>query len=66
MRTVGRDDVQRLLTEGAQLLEVLEPDQYRQAHLPGAIHIPVRHLSRESAGQLRKDRPVVVYCFDNL
>ncbi|MGI8983389.1 MAG: rhodanese-like domain-containing protein [Acidimicrobiales bacterium] len=59
-----RDDVRRLVEEGAQLVEVLERRQYALAHLPGAVHIPAWELTRERAGELDRTRPVVVYCFD--
>jgi rhodanese-related sulfurtransferase len=50
---------------GAQLVEVLEEKQYQAAHLPGALHMPAWELTRERAdATLRRDRPVVVYCFD--
>ena len=64
--SVGREQVRRLVDEGAQLVEVLEKRQYRVAHLPGAVHIPAWELTRERADELDRDRPVVVYCFDNL
>lgn len=64
--SVSRDRVRQMAEEGAQLVEVLEARQYRQAHLPGAVHIPAWQLSRERAGELDRDRPVVVYCFDTL
>ncbi|MDQ3354134.1 MAG: rhodanese-like domain-containing protein [Actinomycetota bacterium] len=64
--SVDRDEVQRLLDEGAILVEVLEAAQYRAAHLPGAIHIPAWELSEERAASLEKDRPVILYCFDTL
>ncbi len=64
---VGRDEVRRLVADGAQLVEVLEGRQYRMAHLPGAVHIPAWELTRERAErELDPGRPVVVYCFDNL
>lgn len=59
-----RDDVQRLAREGAQIVEVLPLGQYREAHLPGAIQIPLNKLEHEAPAKLRPDRPVVVYCFD--
>ncbi len=66
-RAVGRDEVRRLLEEGAQIVEVLEEKQYQGAHLPGAIHLPAWELTRErTEAVLRRDRPVVVYCFDTL
>ena len=64
--SVSRDRVRQLVDEGAQLVEVLERRQYRLAHLPGAVHIPAWELTRERADQLDRERPVVVYCFDNL
>ncbi len=65
-RTIGRERVHQLLEEGAQIVEVLEERQFRAAHLPGATHLPVRQLTRERAGELDPDRPVIVYCYDAL
>lgn len=62
---IDRGEVQRLLRdEQAQLVEVLPPDEYADEHLPGAINIPLKALDRESARQLDRDRPVIVYCYD--
>jgi rhodanese-related sulfurtransferase len=58
--------LRRLLDEGAQLVEVLPREEYEEEHLPGAISIPLKELDRESAGQLDKERPVVVCCWDYL
>ena len=65
-RSIGRDRVRELLDQGAQVVEVLEERQYRAAHLPGAVRMPPRQLTRERAGELDRDRPVVVYCYDAL
>ena len=64
--SVNREQVGQLAERGAQLVEVLERRQYRLAHLPGAVHIPAWELTRERADELDRDRPVVLYCFDNL
>src|SRR4051812_24320442 len=61
---IGRDEVQRLLREGAQLVEVLPAVTYRKEHLPGAVNIPLKEMDRASTAGLDRDRPVVVYCFD--
>jgi rhodanese-related sulfurtransferase len=61
---IDRDEVQRLLREGAQLVEVLPPAEYEQEHLPGALNIPLKQLDRETTAQLQRDRPVIVYCSD--
>lgn len=59
-----RDDVRRLLAEGAQLVEVLPRSEYEEEHLPGAINLPLNKLDRETAQRLDPERPVVVYCYD--
>ena len=62
---IGRDEVQRLVqAEGAQLVEVLPPDEYEDEHLPGALNIPLKTLDRETTAQLERERPVIVYCYD--
>jgi rhodanese-related sulfurtransferase len=63
---VTREKVQSLLARGAQLVDVLPRDEYDTQHLPGAISIPVRELTAEAVAGLRRDQPVVVYCWDFL
>ena len=62
--SLDRDGVQRLLGQGAQLIDVLPAQEYHDQHLPGAVSIPLKELTAETAGRLRKDRPVIVYCYD--
>ena len=63
--SIDRYELQRLLRdEQAQVVEVLPPDEYDDEHLPGAINIPLKTLDRETAAQLDRDRPVIVYCYD--
>jgi rhodanese-related sulfurtransferase len=52
--------------DGAQLVEVLPPAEYAEMHLPGAINLPLKQLTRETAEQLDHGRPVIVYCWDAL
>jgi rhodanese-related sulfurtransferase len=59
--SIDRDDVQRLMREGAQLVEVLPPPEYEEMHLPEAINIPLKSLDRETTAGLDRDRPVIVY-----
>jgi rhodanese-related sulfurtransferase len=60
-----RNDVQRLLAEGAQLVEVLPKAEYEEEHLPGAINLPLKELDRQTAQRLDIARPVIVYCYDS-
>jgi len=61
---VTRDEVRRLLAEGAQLVEVLPAEEFAEEHLPGALNIPLKELDRERARELARSRPVIVYCHD--
>jgi rhodanese-related sulfurtransferase len=62
---IDRDRVQELVRAGAQLVEVLPDEEYGDEHLPGAVNIPLKELNAESAGQLDRSRPVIVYCYDH-
>jgi rhodanese-related sulfurtransferase len=62
---MGRDQVSALTSEDAQLVEVLSADEYRRAHLPGAVNLPLKELDDRLA-ELDRSRPVVVYCYDVL
>jgi rhodanese-related sulfurtransferase len=61
--SIDRDQVQRLVAEGAQLVDALPADEYAEAHLPGALSLPLPTLDRRAA-QLQRGRPVIVYCHD--
>jgi rhodanese-related sulfurtransferase len=61
---IFRDEVSRLVEEGAQLVEVLPREEYEEEHLPEAINILLKELDRETTAQLRRDAPVIVYCHD--
>lgn len=62
---IDRYGVQRLVAEGAQLVDVLPPKDYEDEHLPGAINIPLKQLDRKTATRLDRNQPVIVYCYDN-
>lgn len=57
-------EVQRLVKEGALLIEVLGEEEFDAEHIPGAISLPLKDLSAKRARTLDKARPVIVYCFD--
>lgn len=62
--SIGRAAVQRLMSErDAQIAEVLPREEFGWAHLPGAVHLPLKELSPAMARErLVTDRPVIVYC----
>lgn len=62
---IDREELRRLLDAGAQLVEVLPSEEYAEAHLPGAINIPLGQLTPERAAEeLDRSRPIVTYCYD--
>ena len=64
--SIGRDRVIELVAGGAQLVEALPAHEYNEEHLPGAIHLPIKSLSADTASVLDRARPVIVYCWDGL
>jgi rhodanese-related sulfurtransferase/CBS domain-containing protein len=58
--------VRELVGEGAQLVEVLPPEEYAEEHLVGAISIPLKTLDARTSAALDKGRPVIVYCWDSI
>ena len=64
---IGIDEARRLVREDdALLLEVLPREEYVQEHLPGADNIPLKELRSEAVQRIDHDRPVIVYCDDDL
>jgi rhodanese-related sulfurtransferase len=61
---IDREDVRRLIALGVPVIEVLPRDEYEYAHLPGAVHMPLKKLDRQTTKVLHPDRPVIVYCHD--
>ena len=56
-------DLPGLEGEGALVVDVRTPEEYANAHLPGAVNLPRDKLEARIADHLgRPDQPVVVYC----
>lgn len=47
--------------DGAQLVDIREPNDYKTAHITGAINIPVAQLA-ESQNRLDKTKMVIIIC----
>ena len=65
-KMIELDEVQRLLGEGAQLLDVMSREAYEDSHIPGANHISLKELDERSiaVAQLDRGRPIITYCSD--
>ena len=58
------EDVERLVSEGALLIDVMSRKSYEESHLPGAVNISLKELDEKSTASLDRSRPVITYCFD--
>jgi rhodanese-related sulfurtransferase len=65
MREVRRSEVQELMNKGAQVAEILGPEEFQEDHLPGAINLPLRKVETDAESKLDPNRPVIVYCWDS-
>ena len=55
----------RLKARTALLIDVREPDEYRQGHVPGAVNMPRGLLEFQMSGQpamAPRDLAIVLYC----
>jgi adenylyltransferase/sulfurtransferase len=56
-------EASRMIRQGAQILDIREPDEVEQGVIPGATHIPRGWLeSRVEELVPEKEQPVLVYC----
>jgi rhodanese-related sulfurtransferase len=60
-REVSRDEAQKLVEDGAQLVDVRADHEWGAGRIAGATHVPLAELA-ERTGEIDKDRPVVLYC----
>ena len=59
--SVTAGEVNRLVGEGAVLLDVREDDEWQAGHAPEAVHIPLGQLSA-SMDRLPRGRAIVAIC----
>ena len=52
----------RLDQKGCLFVDIRDPDSFRSAHIPGAIHLHDANL-QEFIRTTGKESPVVVYCY---
>ena len=61
MREISAEEARKLVADGAQLVDVRAEHEWEAGRIAGATHLPLAELA-ERAGELDKDRPVVLYC----
>jgi rhodanese-related sulfurtransferase len=60
-KEVSREEAEKLIAEGAQLVDVRADHEWEAGRIPGAKHLPLFELD-ERTGEIEQDRPVIVYC----
>ena len=49
-------------TDGAVLLDVRTPQEYREGHIPGSKNVPLQTIDKISSVADNKNIPLFVYC----
>lgn len=61
-KNIASPQAKALLDQGAVfLIDVRTPEEFRQAHVKGAVLIPLDQVEKR-LGELPKNRPILVYC----
>lgn len=64
---IDRTELIRLIEDDkALVVDVLPEREYDEGHIPGAVNLPLKQLTSETASILDQTRSVVVYCHDGL
>lgn len=61
MRETTIDQIPTAIQDGATLVDVREPAEFRDGHIPGAVNIPMGQLSAR-LDEIDRSRPVCVVC----
>lgn len=60
-REIARDEAQKLIEDGAQLVDVRAAHEWEAGRIAGATHLPLDELAGRT-GEIDPERPVVLYC----
>ena len=62
-KDIGLEEAKQLQNEGAIVIDVRSPQEFREGHLDGAISIPEYDIKKEIENiVLDKNKNIVVYC----
>jgi rhodanese-related sulfurtransferase len=60
-REIDREEARRLISEGAQLVDVRAGHEWEAGRIAGARHLPLAELA-ERTDEIDRERPVILYC----
>ena len=62
-KDITKDDINYYLKQGAVLIDVRSPQEFREGHLDGAICIPDYQIKRNIQSYVKdKNQVIVLYC----
>jgi rhodanese-related sulfurtransferase len=61
MPEISREEAQKLVADGAQLVDVRADHEWEMGRIEGAKHLSLAELA-DRTDEIDKDRPVVFYC----
>lgn len=56
-----RVDFKDLVKNGAQIIDVRTPGEFKSGHIRGAINIPLQNISSQTS-RIKKNMPVITCC----
>lgn len=60
---IGLEELKQLQKEGAMIVDVRSPQEFREGHIDGATSIPEYEIRKEAENRLvDKENNIVVYC----
>ncbi|WEL19698.1 rhodanese-like domain-containing protein [Candidatus Nanohalococcus occultus] len=62
--TITTTELENRIEGKCVIIDVLAKDHFREAHLPGAINIPLEKIGKTALERFDKDQELVVYCKD--
>lgn len=61
LQRTPKEDLMKLIQQGAQVVDVRSPQEFAQAHVRGSRNIPLNQLLIRAI-ELDRDKPIVVCC----
>ena len=66
-KDINRNELEKLLKDGAILVDVRSPQEYKEGHLDGAISIPEYEIiSKHSSNFKSRDEVIILYCSNGI
>ena len=57
----NKPDLKELVQNGAQIIDVRSPSEYKSGHIRGSVNIPLQNL-QNNLSKIKKDKPVITCC----